>query len=31
MTLHDLGMLVLLLTPGLLLSILIMASFAAGG
>lgn len=31
MNLHDLGMLLLLLTPGLLLSILIMASFAAGG
>lgn len=31
MNLHDLGMLLLLLTPGLLLSVLIMASFAAGG
>jgi len=31
MELHDLGLLLLLLTPGLLLSIVIMASFAAGG
>lgn len=31
MTLHDLGMLLLLLSPGLLLSFAIMASFAAGG
>lgn len=31
MNLHDLGMLLLLLAPGLLLSVLIMASFAAGG
>lgn len=31
MTLHDLFMLVLLLVPGLLLSVMIMASFAAGG
>lgn len=31
MNLHDLGMLLLLLSPGLLLSLLIMASFAAGG
>ena len=28
---HDLGMLALLLSPGLLLSILIMVTFAAGG
>lgn len=31
MTPHDLLMLVLLLSPGLLLSALIMATFAAGG
>lgn len=31
MTAHDLLMLVTLLTPGILLSVLIMLSFAAGG
>lgn len=31
MTLHDLGLLILLLSPGLLLSALIMGVFAAGG
>jgi hypothetical protein len=31
MTAHDLLMLVVLLVPGLLLSVLIMLSFAAGG
>jgi hypothetical protein len=31
MTTHDLLVLVLLLTPGILLSVLIMLSFAAGG
>lgn len=31
MTTHDLLMLVLLLTPGILLSVLIMVTFAAGG
>lgn len=31
MTPHDLLTLVLLLTPGILLSVLIMATFAAGG
>jgi len=31
MTSHDLLTLVLLLTPGILLSVLIMATFAAGG
>lgn len=31
MTPHDLLMLVLLLTPGILLSVAIMATFAAGG
>jgi hypothetical protein len=31
MTLHDLFMMVVLLTPGLALSILIMATLAAGG
>lgn len=31
MTPHDLLMLVLLLTPGILLSVLIMVTFAAGG
>ncbi len=31
MTPHDLLMLVVLLVPGLLLSVLIMAAFAAGG
>lgn len=31
MTTHDLLMLVLLLTPGILLSVLVMVTFAAGG
>ncbi|AFZ31319.1 hypothetical protein Glo7428_2818 [Gloeocapsa sp. PCC 7428] len=31
MNTHDLLMLILLLTPGILLSVLIMATFAAGG
>jgi hypothetical protein len=31
MTLHDLGTLALMLFPGLLLSILVMGTFAAGG
>lgn len=31
MTLHDLGLLVTLLLPGLLLSVLLLATFAAGG
>ncbi|WP_225866237.1 hypothetical protein [Prochlorococcus marinus] len=31
MTLHDLGLLVLLLSPGMLLSVLILSTFAAGG
>ncbi|QNJ20237.1 putative membrane protein [Synechococcus sp. A18-25c] len=31
MTLHDLGQLVLLLSPGLLLSVLLLSTFAAGG
>lgn len=31
MTLHDLGQLILLLSPGLLLSVLLLATFATGG
>ncbi len=31
MTFHDLGMLVLLLSPGMLLSVLLLSTFAAGG
>jgi hypothetical protein len=31
MTLHDLGQLILLLSPGLLLSVLLLTTFAAGG
>jgi len=31
MPLHDLGLLVLLLSPGMLLSILLLSTFAAGG
>jgi hypothetical protein len=31
MTLHDLGLLITLLLPGLLLSVLILSTFAAGG
>ncbi len=31
MTLHDLGLLVLLLSPGMLLSVLILSTFAEGG
>ena len=31
MTIHDLGLLVLLLSPGMLLSVLILSTFAAGG
>jgi hypothetical protein len=31
MNLHDLGLLVLLLCPGMLLSVLILSTFAAGG
>jgi hypothetical protein len=31
MTPHDLGLLVLLLAPGLLLSVLLLTTFAAGG
>ena len=31
MTLHDLGLLVLLLSPGMLLSVLLLSTFAAGG
>lgn len=31
MNTHDLLMLILMLTPGILLSVVIMASFAAGG
>ncbi|MDP6193686.1 MAG: hypothetical protein QGH53_04900 [Prochlorococcaceae cyanobacterium ETNP18_MAG_1] len=31
MTPHDLGQLVLLLSPGLLLSVLLLSTFAAGG
>ena len=31
MTPHDLGQLILLLSPGLLLSVLLLATFAAGG
>jgi len=31
MTIHDLGQLVLLLSPGLLLSVLLLATFVAGG
>jgi hypothetical protein len=31
MTLHDLGLLVLLLTPGMLMSVLLLFTFAAGG
>ena len=31
MTLHDLGQLVLLLSPGILLSVLLLFTFAAGG
>ncbi|HJN34440.1 hypothetical protein EV13_2788 [Prochlorococcus sp. MIT 0702] len=31
MTPHDLGQLVLLLSPGLLLSVLLLSAFAAGG
>ena len=31
MTLHDLGQLLLLLSPGMLLSVLLLSTFAAGG
>jgi hypothetical protein len=31
MTVHDLELLVLLLSPGILLSVLLLATFAAGG
>ncbi len=31
MTIHDLGLLVLLLSPGMLLSVLLLSTFAAGG
>lgn len=31
MELHELGMLILLLSPGLLLSVLVMVAFSAGG
>jgi hypothetical protein len=31
MTLHDLGLLVLLLSPGMLISVLLLLTFAAGG
>ena len=31
MTVHDLGLLVLLLSPGMLLSVLILSTFAEGG
>jgi len=31
MTLHDLGLLILLLSPGMLLSILLLITFAEGG
>jgi hypothetical protein len=31
MTLHDLGLLVTLLLPGMLLSVLLLGAFAAGG
>jgi len=31
MTLHDLGLLVLLLSPGMLISVLLLFTFAAGG
>ncbi len=31
MTPHDLGLLALLLSPGMLLSVLLLAAFAAGG
>jgi hypothetical protein len=31
MTVHDLELLVLLLSPGMLLSVLLLATFAAGG
>lgn len=31
MTLHDLGQLVLLLCPGMLISVLLLTTFAAGG
>mgnify|MGYP004417219813 CR=1 FL=1 len=31
MTFHDLALLVLLLSPGMLLSVLILSTFAAGG
>jgi hypothetical protein len=31
MTLHDLGLLVLLLSPGMLMSVLLLFTFAAGG
>ena len=31
MTPHDLGLLILLLSPGMLLSVLLLSAFAAGG
>ncbi len=31
MTVHDLGLLILLLSPGMLLSVLILSTFAEGG
>jgi hypothetical protein len=31
MTIHDLGQLVMLLLPGMLLSVLVLSAFAAGG
>lgn len=31
MTVHDLGQLVMLLLPGMLLSVLVLSAFAAGG
>ena len=31
MTTHDLGLLALLLSPGMILSVLLLATFAAGG
>jgi len=31
MTIHDLGLLILLLSPGMLLSVLLLSTFAAGG
>ncbi len=31
MTLHDLGLMIILLSPGMLISVLLLSAFAAGG